>query len=85
MAIQTFTHPPGQFQAVQYNGHNLDEVIALVGDDNLTVPFHGDPVIHFEGGASDTLRLGWWVSLRDGCLYVSSHRTGWVPVPSATV
>lgn len=82
MAIQTFTHPPGSFQATQFDGHNFDEVIELVGEENILEIWHGEPVIDLGGGNQDTLHIHWWVSKRDGSLVVSSRGVGeaWVPV-----
>jgi hypothetical protein len=83
MAIQEFQYRPGTFQAVQYTGSNLEEIISLVGVGNAHTG--GEPAlrVRLDADTWQDVKTGWWVSVRDGDVCVSSgtvKETDWLPV-----
>lgn len=82
MAVLEFTYRPGTFRAVEYDGTNVAEVTALVGDGVVTEQSDGLLRIRVADGETITARAGWWVSVRDGGVFVSSPAArdqAWVP------
>ncbi|GAA3239196.1 hypothetical protein [Actinocorallia longicatena] len=82
MAVLEFQFRPGVFRAVQFDGANLEEVTSLIGADSVTSHTPDGLQVRVSGGEAIAVRVGWWISVRDGDVFVSSSGTrerSWVP------
>jgi hypothetical protein len=74
MPVQRFTFVPDEFEAVEWDGTNLEEIAMFVGADRVLSSCSGLLSVRVSSGDIVVLKPGWWVSIRAGEVAVSSGR-----------
>jgi hypothetical protein len=83
MPVQRFTYVPDEFEAVEWDGTNLEEIRDFVGADRVLSSCSGLLSVRVASDEIVVVLVGWSVSVRAGEVTVSSGRCrtrNWVPV-----
>lgn len=83
MPVQRFTFVPGEFEAVEWDGTNLEEIRDLIGPDRVLSSCSGLLSVRVASDEIVVVLVGWSVSVRAGEVTVSSGRVrdaDWVAI-----